>query len=126
MVGFITFLFVIICIMLLTAILMQSGKGGGLADGFSSAENLLGTQTNMVMVKVTAVLVTLFIAACLVIACLSSTKERSLMTTLPDRRQPATVNIDKIFNQTPAQTITINADAPAAEAKVPATANAAK
>ena len=126
MVGFITFLFIIVCILIVTSILMQSGKGGGLAEGFSSAENLLGTQTNTVMVKVTAVLVTLFIACCLTLACLSTSKEQSLMRTLPQNKRPTTMNVDQLFNQAPSQTITINAAESAPEAVPAPVNNAAK
>lgn len=126
MVGFITFLLVVVCIMLVTSILMQSGKGGGLAEGFSSAENLLGTQTNMVMVKVTGVLVTLFIASCLAIAFLSTSKEQSLMRTVPQGKRSATVNVDQLFNQAPSQTITINAADPAPAPEPTVVDNAAK
>ena len=106
----ITFLHIAVCVLLVTAILLQSGKGGGLAEGFSSAENLLGTQTNMVMVKITAFLGILFLVTCLTIAVLSSRKERSLMSTMPARQPKATtVNVEQLFDQLPAQTITINA-----------------
>ena len=124
MVGFITFILIIVCILIVTSILMQSGKGGGLAEGFSSAENILGTQTNTVMVKVTGVLVVIFIACCLSLAFLSTTQKQSLMRTVPENRRPATVNVDQLFNQSPSQTITINAAAPASEAE-PAPVNSA-
>ncbi len=124
MVGLITFVLIIACILIVTSILMQSGKGGGLAEGFSSAENLLGTQTNTVMIKVTGVLVVIFIACCLSLAFLSTSKEQSLMRTVPQNKRPATVNVDQLFNQAPSQTITINAAEPASEA-VPAPVNSA-
>ncbi|MBF0122814.1 MAG: preprotein translocase subunit SecG [Candidatus Omnitrophica bacterium] len=116
MVGFITFILIISCILIVTSILMQSGKGGGLAEGFSSAENLLGTQTNKVMVKVTGILVAIFIACCLSLAFLSTSKEQSLMRTVPQNKRPGTMNVDQLFNQAPSQTITINAADPASQA----------
>ena len=124
MVGLITFVLIIACILIVTSILMQSGKGGGLAEGFSSAEYLLGTQPNTVMIKVTGVLVVIFIACCLSLAFLSTSKEQSLMRTVPQNKRPATVNVDQLFNQAPSQTITINAAEPASEA-VPAPVNSA-
>ena len=106
--GFLFVLHVIIAVLLVITILMQSGKGGGLAEGFSSAENLLGTQTNKVMVKVTAVLVALFLGLAIVLAFISSKKERSLMAR-PDKRQAVTVNVEDLFNKKPSETIVINA-----------------
>ena len=86
MVGFITFLHVLVCVLIVVTILLQSGKGGGLAESFSAAESLLGPQTNMVMVKVTTVLGILFLTTCLTLAVLSSKKARSLMTKLPEKQ----------------------------------------
>lgn len=106
--SFLFVLHVILAIVLIVSILMQSGKGGGLAEGFSSAESLLGTQTNKVMVKVTAVLVALFLGLSIVLALVSSKKERSLMTR-PDKRQAVTVNVEDLFNKEPSETIVINA-----------------
>ncbi|MBF0485456.1 MAG: preprotein translocase subunit SecG [Candidatus Omnitrophica bacterium] len=118
MTGFLFFIYIIICIFLLTAILMQAGKGGGLAEAFSSAENILGgTQTNKFMVKLTTVLAVLFLGFCLVFAYINSRKQQSLMADFPDRRHSTVVNVEKLFDQKPAQTIEINAMAPAAAPK---------
>jgi preprotein translocase subunit SecG len=89
---------------------MQAGKGGGLAQGFDSAENLLGAQTNTFMVKVTTTLAVIFLCTCIGIALLTAKKQRSLIDSMPEtRKAPATVNIEKLFDQAPAQTIVINA-----------------
>ena len=110
--GFFNFLHVLIAIILITAILMQAGKGGGLAEGFSSAESLLGPQTNKFMVKVTAVLAAMFLGMAILLAVLNARKEHSLMADLPDMHHKTVANIDKLFDQTPTQTIEINAAAP--------------
>lgn len=112
-------LHVLVSILLIIAILMQSGKGGGLAEGFSSAENLLGAQTNTVMVKITGVLTALFLGLSLLMAVLSSRQDRSLIETLPDVKTKTVVNIDQLFNQEPSQTIQINAALPEPEAGLP-------
>jgi preprotein translocase subunit SecG len=107
---FITVIHVITCILLVTTILMQSGKGGGLAQGFDSAENLLGAQTNMFMVKVTTTLAVIFLCTCIGIALLTTKKQRSLLADMPEKRRGAeTVNVEKLFDQKPSQTIVINA-----------------
>ncbi|MCA9400283.1 MAG: preprotein translocase subunit SecG [Candidatus Omnitrophica bacterium] len=79
MTGFIIFLHTIISISLVTVILMQSGRGGGLTEAFSSAESMFGAKTNEFMVRATAVLATLFIVTCLSLAFLSSRKDKSIM-----------------------------------------------
>ena len=117
MVGFLTAVHIFVCILLVTTILMQAGRGGGLAEGFNSAENLLGAQTNAVMVKVTAVLGLLFLATCLSLAVLSSKQEHSLMNRHAARSTTKTVDVNKLFDQAPSQTITLNAETPVNEAK---------
>jgi len=113
-VGFLTFLHVLVAVILIVAILMQAGRGGGLAEGFSSAENLLGPQTNKFMVKVTAVLAVLYFAMAILLAVMNARKEHSLMADLPDTQRKTVTNIDKLFDQAPTQTIEINAAAPVA------------
>jgi preprotein translocase subunit SecG len=107
-VGILFVLHVIIAVVLIASILMQSGKGGGLAEGFSSAESLLGTQTNKVMVKTTAILVAIFLGLSIVLAFVSARKERSLIRRV-DKRQAVTVNVEDLFNKKPSETIVINA-----------------
>jgi preprotein translocase subunit SecG len=109
-IPFVTVVHIITCILLVVTILMQAGKGGGLAQGFDSAENLLGAQTNMFMVKVTTTLCVIFLCTCIGLALMTSKKERSLMADMPDKpRTQQTVNVEKLFDQEPAQTIVINA-----------------
>ena len=110
MINFVTFIHVVTCILLVITILMQAGKGGGLAQGFDSAENLLGSQTNMFMVKVTTTLAVIFLCTCIGLAIMTAKKQRSLLADMPERRAATqTVNIEKLFDQKPAQTIVINA-----------------
>ena len=110
MITFITIIHVITCVLLVITILMQSGKGGGLAQGFDSAENLLGAQTNTFMVKLTTTLAVIFLCTCIGLALLTSKKQRSLIEDMPEtRKAPVTVNIEKLFDQAPSQTIVINA-----------------
>ena len=78
--GFIVFIHSLVCILLATIILMQSGRGGGLTEQFSSAETLFGAKTNSFLVKATGVLATMFLVTCLSLAFLSSRQDRSLMS----------------------------------------------
>ena len=110
MINFVTVIHVITCILLVITILMQAGKGGGLAQGFDSAENLLGAQTNMFMIKVTTTLALIFLCTCIGLALMTTKKQRSLLADMPDKPRTAqTVNVEKLFDQEPAQTIVINA-----------------
>lgn len=77
--GFILVIHVIVCILLVICILMQAGKGGGLAESFTSAESMFGTQTNKFMVRLTSILAIIFLMTSLVLAVNSSKKEKSLM-----------------------------------------------
>ncbi len=114
MITLLTTVHIIACVLLIVTILMQSGKGGGLAEGFSSAENILGVQTNMVMVKVTTFFGVVFLFTCLSLAILTAKQDVSLMKRVPARAPHAKkVDVDKLFEQTPSQTITLDAEAPA-------------
>ncbi len=79
MTGFVIFVHAVVCIFLMLVILMQSGRGGGLTEGFASAESIFGARTNVFMIKTTTVLATLFLVTCLSLALLSSQKGKSLM-----------------------------------------------
>ena len=79
MLGFIIFLHVVVCILLSLMILMQSGRGGGLAESFSAAESMFGARTNVVLVKATTVLGAFFIVTCLSLAFFSAQGSKSLI-----------------------------------------------
>jgi preprotein translocase subunit SecG len=77
--GFILFVHVSACILLVVTILMQAGKGGGLAESFSSAESMFGTQTNAFMVRASTIFATIFLATSLILAVFGSRGDKSLM-----------------------------------------------
>ncbi len=79
MIGLITFFHVLACLLLVTVILMQSGRGGGLTEGFAAAESMFGAKTNTMMVKITTALAVFFLVTSLTLAFLSSKKGESLM-----------------------------------------------
>lgn len=74
----------IICILLVTVVLMQAGRGGGLTENFSSAESVFGAQTSSVMIKITSILGTLFILSSLNLTFQSLRKDKSLMESVPE------------------------------------------
>lgn len=77
--GFLIFIHVVVCIFIATIILMQSGRGGGLTEGFASAESMFGAKTNSFLVKTTSVLAAFYLVTCLSLAFMSSKQEKSLM-----------------------------------------------
>lgn len=77
--GILIFIHTIICVLLAVIILMQSGRGGGLTEGFSSAENLLGAQTDSFLTRTTTIFSVIFFITCLTLAVISSKKDKSLM-----------------------------------------------
>lgn len=82
MVGFIIVIHVIACILLIAIVLIQSGRGGGLVEGFSGVESMFGPKTNAFLTRSTTVLSILFFITCLTLAALSSRQSKSIMERL--------------------------------------------
>ena len=78
----------IICILLIMAILVQRGHGGGLVESLSNLDSMFGTKTNSFLSRTTSVLATLFLLTCLSLALLSARQGKSLMS----RVKPASEN----------------------------------
>ena len=72
---------VIISLFLIAVILLQAGKGGGLADTFggSQMQNLFGTKSTTVLTRLTAVCAIGFIVTCISLAIISSHRARSII-----------------------------------------------
>ena len=77
--GFILFIHIIAAILLVVTILMQAGRGGGLAESFSSAESMFGTQANAFMVRFSTILAITFFSTSLILAVSSAKGSKSLM-----------------------------------------------
>ena len=72
-------IYVIICIFLISTILLQAGRGGGLTESFGgTAESILGTQAPVLLKRATEVSAALFIVIALVLALMSSRRGQSL------------------------------------------------
>ena len=68
-------IFVVDSFMLTVAVLMQSGRGGGLAGalgGGAGGESALGTRATSTIAKITWILAAVFLFVCLVLAWLTS------------------------------------------------------
>ena len=85
---------VIVSIFLIAVILLQAGRGGGLADSFggSQMQNLFGTKSTTVLAKMTAGCAIMFIITCLSLAIISSHRSKSLIDkfAIPD------VNVEQV------------------------------
>jgi len=86
---------VVISLFLIAVILLQAGKGGGLADTFggSQMQNMFGTKSTTVLTKLTAVCAIGFIATCITLAVMSSRQTRSLVdnVSIPQAAHQASV-----------------------------------
>lgn len=91
MYAFILVLHVIACLVLIAVILLQAGRGGGLAGGFgeAAAEKMFGTSASRFMTKATSVCAVLFLCTCISLVVLSSRRSRSLLGNVRPTSQPA-------------------------------------
>ncbi|MDD4979843.1 MAG: preprotein translocase subunit SecG [Candidatus Omnitrophica bacterium] len=80
---------VVACTLLITIILIQRGRGGGLAESFSGVESMFGTKTNAFLSRTTTVLSAVFFVTCLSLAVLSVRQSRSLMQDAKPTAPPA-------------------------------------
>ena len=85
--GLIIAIHVIACVLLIGIILVQRGRGGGLAESFSGAESMFGTKTNAFLTRATTVLSIVFFFTCLSLAFLSAKQSRSLMRDIKVQEQ---------------------------------------
>lgn len=116
--GFIVFIHVIVCILLVITILMQAGRGGGLAESFSSAESMFGTQTNSFMVRFSTVLAIIFFATSLFLAVNATKGQKSLMSKV---KAPATT---VTAPKTPEPTVKVSEPTPMNDSKATVTKEA--
>lgn len=105
MIGLILVLHALSAVLLITVILMQSGRGGGLTQSFASAESIFGAKTNEFMIRITAVFAAFFLITSLTLAHLSARQERSLI--------PENLPVEKI--EIPVSTNAVAVPAPVGE-----------
>ncbi|OIO33607.1 MAG: preprotein translocase subunit SecG [Candidatus Omnitrophica bacterium CG1_02_40_15] len=114
MYSILTVVHVIISLFLIAVILLQAGKGGGLADTFggSQMQNLFGTKSTTVLTKLTAVCAIGFIVTCISLALMSSHQARSIVD---NARIPRTapVSLPHANSVSQAQNATPQAQVPA-------------
>ena len=107
---------VISSLVLILVILLQAGRGGGLADiAGGQPQSILGTQTNAFMTRATEVCAVIFIITSLTLGIMSTHRGKSLM-----ERQ----NLSKIVQTQAPAVPAAPAAAPVADAKTPVEGNA--
>ncbi len=85
---------IIVSIFLIAVILLQAGRGGGLADSFggSQMQSLFGTKSTTVLTRLTTICATVFMLTCLTLAIISSRQSKSLVEKI--NVPEATENVD--------------------------------
>ena len=86
---------VIVCFLLISIVLIQQGRGGGLVESFSGVESMFGPKTNTFLTRATTIFSILFFLTCLSLAVLSARQSRSLMADIKateSAKQRPTVN----------------------------------
>ena len=71
---------VVVCALLITLVLIQRGRGGGLVESFAGVESMFGTKTNAFLTRATTVFSIVFFFTCLSLAILSVRQSRSLLS----------------------------------------------
>jgi preprotein translocase subunit SecG len=79
MMTFITIIHVIACAVLITLVLIQRGRGGGLVESFAGVESMFGTKTSSFLTRTTTIMSIVFFITCLSLAFLSVKQSESLM-----------------------------------------------
>jgi len=85
MIAFFQIIHIIVCFILIAIVLIQTGKGQGLAGTFGSmagdtAQNLFGARTGDVLTKVTTWVCIIFFGMALMLAVMQSRASRSVLT----------------------------------------------
>jgi len=93
-------LHVIVCILLITLILIQRGRGSGLVESFAGVESMFGTKTNVFLTKTTTVLSIIFFFTCLSLAIIAVRQSKSLLANV---KPAATTSTTAPTAQTAAQ-----------------------
>ncbi len=79
MMTLIIIIHVIACVILITLVLIQRGRGAGLVESFSGVESMFGTKTNAFLTRTTTIMSIVFFLTCLSLAVLSVRQSKSLM-----------------------------------------------
>lgn len=82
--GVILAIHIFLCFVLIAVILLQAGRGGGMAENFGgTAQSILGTRGAAFLTRATTACATLFMLTSLTLAILSARQGRSLLEQVP-------------------------------------------
>lgn len=93
MYGVLIFFHLVACVLLVTVILIQAGRGGGLVEGFSGVESIFGTKTSAFLTKTTTILASVFFITCLGLAIVSTHRSKSLMQAVPEKKVSTKIDL---------------------------------
>lgn len=77
--GILIAIHITVCIFLIIIVLIQAGRGGGLAESFTGAESIFGTKTNAMLTRATTFFAVFFFITCLSLAILAKQRSSSLI-----------------------------------------------
>ena len=104
MMTLIIIIHVIACVILITLVLIQRGRGAGLVEGFAGVESMFGTKTNAFLTRTTTIMSIVFFLTCLSLAVLSVKQSKSLMRNVKPVAKPAAANTEAAKTEAPAVT----------------------
>jgi preprotein translocase subunit SecG len=83
--GLVLVVHLFVCFVLIAVILLQAGRGGGLADSFGggAAQSILGTRGTVYLTRATTCCATIFMLTSVGLAVLSVHRGRSLIEKIP-------------------------------------------
>lgn len=102
MYGLVIFIHVLSCILLITIILVQRGRGGGLVETFSGVESMFGPKTNVFLTRATTVLAVIFMFSCILLTFFSVKESKSLLEETKFKKE--TVSKESTSQQQPKDT----------------------
>lgn len=94
MYAFLLIIHIIASIFLIAVILLQAGRGSGLADTFggSQLQSLFGTKSATILTRLTTICAVIFIFTCISLAIISGHMSKSLVETISIPENPKTVD----------------------------------
>lgn len=79
MYTFLIIIHVLAAILLIAAVLIQRGRGGGLVESFSGVESMFGTKTSAFLTRITVILAAVFLLTSISLALMAAHRTRSLI-----------------------------------------------
>jgi preprotein translocase subunit SecG len=103
------------CVILITLVLIQRGRGAGLVESFAGVESMFGTKTSAFLTRTTTIMSIVFFITCLSLAVLSVKQSKSLMAGV----KRSTVGTTKPLEaKTESASVAVNSEAAKAQAPV--------